>query len=203
MDAKFPLDNYLKCLEADTADVEERARALFLKDVRDRLKEVVGRGYIDPANGTLDHVLVFIPNESMYHFILQHSDGLFEDALRSNVVPCSPISLFAILGVIRHAQDNFDTMLASDKILSELGAFDQQWDRFVGQMDTVGRRIESAQTAFEELTTTRKRALDRRLESVKELRQRRANPAASGADADGLTALAESQPEAAQSVLED
>lgn len=185
MDAKFPLDNYLNCLEADTADGEERARTQFLKDVRNRLKEVIGRGYIDPANGTLDHVLVFIPNESMYHFILQHGDGIFEEALRTNVVPCSPISLFAILGVIRHAQDNFD------KILSELGAFNKQWDMFVGQMDTVGKRIESTQAAFEALTRTRKRALDRRLDSVEEIRQQRGLPVAPDAGLDGLMALVE------------
>ena len=191
MDAKFPLVNYLKCLEADTEEGEERARTQFLRDVRDRLKEVVGRGYIDPANGTLDHVLVFIPNESMYHFVLQHGDGIFEEALRTNVVPCSPISLFAILGVIRHAQDNFDTISVSDKILSELGAFNKQWDMFVGQMDTVGKRIESTQAAFEALTTTRKRALDRRLNSVEEIRQQRGLPVASDTGLDGLTALAE------------
>lgn len=199
MDAKFPLDNYLKCLEADTAEGEEQARIQFLKDVRDRLKEVVGRGYIDPPNGTLDHVLVFIPNEQMYHFVLQHGAGIFDEALGNNVVPCSPISLFAILGVIRHAQDNFDTMSASDKILSELGSFNNQWERFVGQMGKLGRSIESAQKDFEALTTTRKRALDRRLRNVEDMRQQRGLPVAGEDSLDGILEPDELELELAES----
>ena len=63
MDVKFPLDNYVKCIEATSTEDETRFRQLFVRDVRDRMKEVVTREYIDPAQRTLDYVLVFIPNE--------------------------------------------------------------------------------------------------------------------------------------------
>ena len=67
MDVKFPLDNYLKYVEAETPPEQERYRGYFLRDVRGRLKELVTRDYINPQQNTLGCVLMFIPNEQIYH----------------------------------------------------------------------------------------------------------------------------------------
>ena len=131
MDVKFPLDNYLKCVEARDAEEENRYRQQFVRDVRARLKEVVTRDYIDPGRKTLDYVLVFIPNEQIYQYIHEHDSALIDDALTSKVVLCSPVSLFAILVVIRQAVDNFSVEQSSNEIISELGKFEDQWDRFI------------------------------------------------------------------------
>ena len=177
MDAKFPLTNYMKLVEANAEpEIQEHKRA-FLKDVRDRTREVVGRNYISPEDNTLDYVLVFIPNEPMYHYIQQHGATLVEEALRNRVVLCSPISLFAILSVIRHALDNFAIERAANEILSELSIFDQQWGRFTSQMDLVNKRFEMAQKGFENLSGTRRRALERPLNRIQSIRQQRGIPA--------------------------
>ena len=47
MDVKFPLNNYLRFLDASSDVERERHRKEFLKDVRLRLKEVTSRGYGD------------------------------------------------------------------------------------------------------------------------------------------------------------
>ena len=98
------------------------------------------------------------------------------------MVLCSHISLFAILSVIRHALDNFAIEQASNEILSELAIFDRQWKLFAAQMETVGRRIESAQTGFESLKGTRSRALDRPLQRIQEIRKQRDIPDAPEVD---------------------
>ena len=194
MDAKFPLTNYIKYVEAESEQEAQEYSRAFIRDVRDRAREVVGRDYINPDDNTLDYVLVFIPNEPMYHYILQHGADVVEEALRNRVVLCSPISLFAILSVIRHALDNFAIEKASDEILSELAIFDRQWDMFTNQMETVGKRIESAQTAFESLKGTRTRALDRPLGRIRDIRKRRDIPDAledGAGEADDVLSLPE------------
>ena len=107
MDVKFPLDNYLKVLDAAEDAGRAEATSQFLKDVRKQIREVTGREYIDPAAGTVDYVLVFIPNEQVYGFIHEHDATLLDDALRSKVVLCSPLTLYAILAVVRQAVENF------------------------------------------------------------------------------------------------
>jgi len=173
MDVKFPMDNYMKCIEARDAEEESRYRQQFVRDVRARLKEVVTRNYIDPGRKTLDYVLVFIPNEQIYHYIHEHDSALIEDALASKVVLCSPVSLFAILVVIRQAVDNFRVEQSSNEIISELGKFEDQWGRFIKQMDTLGKRIDDAQRDFGSLAGTRRRALERPLNRIEAIRQER------------------------------
>lgn len=173
MDVKFPLDNYMKCIEARDAEEEARHRQQFVRDVRARLKEVVTRNYIDPGHKTLDYVLVFIPNEQIYQYAHEHDSSLIDDALASKVVLCSPVSLFAILVVIRQAVENFRVEQSSNDTISELGKFEDQWGRFVKQMDSLGKRIDDAQKDFGSLVGTRRRALERPLNRIEAIRQER------------------------------
>ena len=172
MDVKFPLNNYMRYLDA-TSDVErERHRKEFLKDVRLRLKEVTSRGYGNTGSSTIDCVLLFIPNEQVYGFIHEQDRALLDDALRDKVVFCSPLTLFAVLAVIRQAVDNFRLSQTSHEILELLGGFQKQWDKFVEQMDKVGRGLKTAGNAFDELEGTRRRGLDRELDKIDAMRQR-------------------------------
>ena len=43
---------------------------------------------------------------------------------------CSPLTLFAFLGVIRQAFDNFMIEQTSDEILGLIGKFGQQWRKY-------------------------------------------------------------------------
>ena len=72
-----------------------------------RIKEIQNREYINPAEGTLDFVLLFIPNEQVYSFVQRNSPGLMDEALKQKVVLCSPFTLYAMLSVIRQAFENF------------------------------------------------------------------------------------------------
>ncbi|MDA8408296.1 MAG: DNA recombination protein RmuC [Deltaproteobacteria bacterium] len=66
---KFPLNNYLKYLEDEANSDKENHKKQFLKDVKNRIKEVTGGNYISPDQGTVDYVIVFIPNEQVFSFI--------------------------------------------------------------------------------------------------------------------------------------
>lgn len=178
MDVKFPLDNYLKFLGASTDTDRDRFRGDFLRDVKQRVKEVATRDYIDPALSTVDYALLFIPNEQIYAFIHEQDSTLLEEALRNKVVFCSPITLFAVLAVIRQAIDNFALDQTSNEMLALFGAFQAQWEAFLKKLEQVGKRIGDAQKEYESLTTTRRRALERPLGKIEELRtQRRLVPA--------------------------
>ena len=189
MDVKFPLNNYLRFHEAGSDVERERWRKEFLRDVRLRLKEVTSRDY-DAAANTVDCVLLFIPNESVYAFIQEQDRTILDDALRNKVVFCSPLTLFAVLAVIRQAVDNFRLSQTTHEILELLQAFDKQWSKFVEQMDKVGRSLKTAGNAFDELEGTRKRGLERELDKIAAVR-RQQQLAAPDDDADGtVTRLA-------------
>jgi DNA recombination protein RmuC len=144
-------------------------RREFLKDVRLRVREVTTRDYV--GAGTVDCVLLFIPNEQVYAFIQEQDRSILDDALRDKVVFCSPLTLFAVLAVIRQAVDNFQLSRTSHQILELLQGFEKQWDRFVDQMDKVGRNLKTAANAFDELEGTRRRGVERELEKIDAVRR--------------------------------
>ena len=170
MDVKTPLAGYQRYLHATADDERETAARDFKRDLRGRIGEVTTRDYIDPAGGTLDYMLVFIPNEQVYGFIHENDPDLLETALRSKVVLCSPLTLFAILAVIRQASDNFKLNQQTNAILQALGMFNSEWGKFKDQMDKLERAIDSSRRAYDELSGTRSRQLDRRLERIEQLR---------------------------------
>jgi DNA recombination protein RmuC len=175
MDVKFPCDNYLRHLEA-TTDAERDATAkAFLRDVRSRVKELSTRGYIE-ADTTLDEVLLFIPNESVWAFIHERDPGLIDVALGQRVVLCSPVSLFAVLAVIRQAVEQTQLAKTSDEILECLAGFGQQWSKFADSLDVVVRRFESTQKSLEDVTGPRRRQLERQLARIDDLRASRNLP---------------------------
>ena len=157
MDVKFPLDNYMHFLETEAESDRVKFKGQFLKDVRNRIKEVTTRDYINPEDNTVDYMIVFIPNEQVYAFINENDGALMDDALKNKVILCSPITLYAILAVIRQGVENFNLEKTAAQILSLLGTFNKQWGAFQESMDKMGKRIDDAQDEFTKLTTTRKR----------------------------------------------
>lgn len=184
MDVKFPVDNYLRHLEATTDHEREASAKAFLRDVKARVKEVSGRAYIQ-ADDTLDEVLLFIPNESVWAFIHEHDPHLIDTALAQKVVLCSPVSLFAVLAVIRQAVDQTRLARTSDEILQCLSAFKQQWTKYAEAVDQVEKRFSSVQKSFDDLTGTRRRMLERQLDRIDDLRSQRGLPEAAPALGDG------------------
>ena len=192
MDVKFPLNAYLRHLEAGTDAERQAHREAFLRDVRARVRDLAQRDY--PTVGerpAVDYVLLFLPNEAIAGFIHEHDPELVEHALGQKVVLCSPLTLFAFLGVIRQAFDNFVIEQTSDEILTLLGRFGQQWEKYRDSLESVQRKFDAVHRELDHLGGPRRRMLEKPLVQLDELRRQRgleidAVLAPEGADADVL-----------------
>ncbi len=176
MDIKFPIDNYIRCLETESETDSQTYKAQFLKDARNRIKEVTSREYINPDAKTVEYVLVFIPNEQVYRFINENDYTIIDDALKNRVVLCSPLTLYAILAIIRQAIDNFNLEKTASEILAHLNDFRKQWDKFTASMGKMGRKLKEAQDEYTNLISTRRSQLERPLRKIEELRARKDFP---------------------------
>lgn len=171
MDVKFPLDNYLLFLKTENDTDRNKLKQQFFKDVKNKIKEVTTRDYINPEENTLDYVIVFIPNEQIYGFINEQDNTLLDEALQSKVILCSPFTLYAVLSVIRQSIDNFNVDQTAAEILRRLGVFYQQWQKFIDSFEKIGKKIDEAQEEFGKLTSTRKNTLEKSLKGIEDLRK--------------------------------
>lgn len=177
MDVKFPADNYLRYLEA-TNEVERAThRRQFLADVKQRMKELGGREYVDPER-TVDYLLLFIPNESIYSFIHEHQRDLVDQALARKIILCSPFTLFGVLAVVRQAVELFRLEQRGDEIHRCLQEFSKQWERFSGAIEDVEKKLGTLNRAVGDLAGTRRNQLQRQIDRIERLEP--PEPAAEG-----------------------
>jgi DNA recombination protein RmuC len=173
MDVKFPLDNFRKYVECEDKNLKEGYMAAYIRDARSTLKNIDAREYINLEQKTLDFVIVFIPHEQGYAFLMEHDINFMDDALKQKIVVCSPWTLYAFLAVIKQSVDNFKLVQSANEILMLMNAFYKQWDLYVSSQDLLGNKIEAVQAEYSKLITTRKNQLEKILEKIDELTRRK------------------------------
>ena len=166
MDVKFPITHYEQFLSAGDEPTRAAEKKQFLTDIRGHVKAVSGRSYIDPAGGTVDYVLLFIPNESIYSFINQEDHELMDFALEKRIVLCSPLTLYAILSLIRQSVSSFAVEQRAGDLQQLVQKFSEQWVKYNEKVESVGKSLATTQKHFDDLNSTRTKALERPMEKI-------------------------------------
>ena len=169
MDVKFPLDNYMRMAAAAAPEERARFKNEFLKDVRARIREIQRRDYISVDEGTLDYVLLFIPNEQVYGFINEALPGFIDEALQQKVVLCSPFTLYAVLAVVRQAFQNFHFAQSTQQILKLFGSFMDVYRKFQERFGKLGDDLRKTQDAYDEISDTSFKRLDAAVNKLEKL----------------------------------
>jgi len=169
MDVKFPLAHYEEYISAKDEFHRNQEKAQFLKDVKSHIKIIAGREYINPLAGTLDYVMMFIPNESIYGFVNQEDPDLISYALANKVLLCSPLTLYAVLSLIHQATKNFAMEEKATEVMNQVNEFRKQWGKYTDLFDKLGRSLDTVNNDYQSITTTRTRQLEKPMRKIEEL----------------------------------
>ena len=184
MDVKFPLDNWLRFSHAATDEERARFKKDFERDVKARIKEVQKRDYVSPEEGTLDYVLLFIPNEQVYGFIQEAFPGLVDEALSQKVVLCSPFTLYAVLGVVRQAFDHFHFTQATQEVLKLITQFAATYDTFKERFLKMGEQVGKLREIYDDIEQKSFKRLDASVLKIDRVRKGEEKPEAASLPAD-------------------
>lgn len=161
MDSKFPLTNYTGLCSAKTEEEKQRYKALFLKDVKDRVKEVASKGYIDLKSGTTDFAICFIPNEQIVEFITSEDPEFLDHCISHKVVICTPWTLYSIISLFKLVNKlAFLSKNASD-IIKNINQFQKEWEAYKVAETATLKKVESAYAELDTLKGVRTRQLDK------------------------------------------
>ncbi|HOV50905.1 MAG TPA: DNA recombination protein RmuC, partial [Candidatus Cryosericum sp.] len=194
MDVKFPVENYMKAIEATTPDQAQAAANRFLADVRARVKEITTRDYIDEEHHTVPCVLLFVPIESVLAFAEEQDPHLIDYALSQRVVLCAPSSLFGVLAIVRQAVNTVTVERRSQEVLQLLNEFRKQWNKYTEQFAKLGKHLRELESDYSELEGARSRQLQRQLDKIDQLSEQMqlADGPAGGTEMGGEADLADS-----------
>ena len=114
----------------------------------------------------MDYVLLFIPNESIYSFINQEDHELMDFALEKRIVLCSPLMLYAILSLIRQSVASFAVEQRAGDLQQLVQKFSEQWVKYNEKVESVGKSLATTQKHFDDLNSTRTKALERPMDKI-------------------------------------
>lgn len=166
IDAKFPFTALLSYSEAKSDDEKKKFLAIFKQDVKNKIKQVTSREYINPAENTVDFVIIFIPNEMIFSFIYEKMNDVWEEAMNKKVILSGPFSFTAILRMVKQSYTSFTYKENLHEIISLIHRFNSEFEKFSGEIDTLGARIKSLDTQFEVVSTTRTRQLTKIVDKI-------------------------------------
>ena len=162
IDAKFPLENFRRWLDAEDDAERSRCRRAFAADVRRHVDAIADR-YILPAEGTLDFALMYIPAENVFYEIVVKDESkegadILDHALQRRVIPVSAGSFYAYLQVIALGLRGLRIEQRAREIMEQMGGLRGEIDRLRDAYRLVGRHIGNAAASAA--------AAERRLEQV-------------------------------------
>ena len=188
MDSKFPLTNYMEIakLNRDLEDetLDELARKEITESIRNKNKEFLDKaiktkidetssreGYISVEEGTVDFVLMYIPLENLYHFLLTSEIGanrtpVIQYAFSKKVILVSPQTLMAYLETIRHSMKLFSLQTDTKNILATHEKIKVEIRKFIESFDDVTKRLDQTVKSFDALKTTRVNKLEKSFEEL-------------------------------------
>lgn len=167
VDAKFPYSALLKMSETENRIEKEQYRKQFALDVRQKVKQASGRGYINPEDKTVDFVILFIPNEMIFSFIYDQLNEIWEEAMQKKVILAGPFSFTAILRMVKQAHSNFRYQNNLQQVIGLIQKFESEYEKYSDAVDILGDRIQSAAKQFEAVSGARSRALTRVIDQIK------------------------------------
>jgi len=166
VDAKFPFDDLITYQEAKSPAEKKRALASFNTSIRNKIKGITSKDYIDAENQTLDFVVMFIPNEMIFSFVYEMLPDINQYASERKVVLAGPFGFTAVLRMIMQAHKNFHHEKSLMQILGLISKFQEEYEKFGDSMDRLGKQIDTAQRTFMEVEGTRSRQLTRVVEQI-------------------------------------
>jgi len=169
IDAKFPLEDYQRLLEAWEAGepnkAEEAAKHLetrikaCAKDIREK--------YLEPPQ-TTDFGIMFLPIEGLYAEVLRRP-GLFETLQRDyRVIVAGPTVLAALLNSLQMGFRTLAIERRSSEVWQLLGAVKTEFGKFGLVLEKTQKKLQEASNTIED-AGRRSRSIERKLRSVQEL----------------------------------
>ena len=167
VDVKFPYANLQKMTETDDKAAKQEYVKAFERDIKEKIKQVTGRNYINPEENTVDFVILFIPNEMIFSYVYDKMQEIWADGMKQKVIFAGPFNFTAILRLIRQSYANFKIQKDIRKIISHIRAFEAEFEKYNEEFEKIGERISSLSDQYERVNITRTKKLVGTVDKIK------------------------------------
>lgn len=148
VDAKFPLENFNRFLNAKTEADKIEAKNKFRSDFRVHIN-AIAKKYINPDEGTADFAFIYLPSESVFFEIVNNERDLFDYAAKNKVIPSSPSTFFYYLRTIMLGLEGKRITEMSREIMKTLKSIKQESGKFGDNLGRLNKHLTNAKNTME------------------------------------------------------
>jgi len=149
VDAKFPLEDFRRLLQATDDEERQRSRRAFIARVKKHVDDIAAK-YIVPDEGTYDFALMYIPAENVYYETIVRDEelggerSLSSHALERKVIPVSPSCFYAYLQAIVLGLRGLRIEDHARDVLAQLARIGGELGRFRDEFRILGKHLTNA-----------------------------------------------------------
>lgn len=150
VDSKTSLTDFIRMLNADNDDARRKAAIAHVASVRKHIGELREKQYQKSVLGSVDFVLMFIPNESALSTAIDLAPEISDEARKAGVYLVSPSMLLMVLGMVENMARREKQDRNAEEIANRATLMLDKLQTFLTNMTAVDKAISETRAAWDE-----------------------------------------------------
>lgn len=141
IDAKFPLENYRRMVDACDDNALKLATKEFEKDVKKHISDIASRYILPPQ--TLEYAVMFVPAQAVF-LRISESSGLLEYALERGVFIASASTLMPLIYSFKLLVKDVSLAKHANEVKAEIAKLSQDFSEYESARASLAKALKKA-----------------------------------------------------------
>ncbi len=150
VDAKVPMDAYMRALDTEDPDARAAEFAKHAQDLRGHVRTLAVRDYAAILAARVDFTVMFVPSDAVLAAAYESAPDLQTEAMEKRVLLVTPVTLIALLRTVALYWNQAAVAENAQRMWDEAREFHKRVQTFSEHLAAIGRGLDGALKSYNE-----------------------------------------------------